>query len=161
MTYWRMQINSEEPRNAVRDTITALAAGYIGIDVPDDVRELATALPAALSPAQRQALAFAQEMAVGDCVLVFTHHFPFALVRVAGGYNYVCSPVPEHGILFRHFRAVDEVRYYADLAPNAREWESILVTEQMAPLKDPNSMSYQLIERWLRAGRDFDAERRA
>ena len=73
-------------------------------------------------------------------------------MRVAGEYNYVCNPVPEHGILFQHFRAVDDARYYADLAPNAREWESILVTARMAPLNDPNSMSYQLIERWLRAG---------
>jgi hypothetical protein len=150
MRYWRMQIHPDEPRNAVRDTITTLAAGYIGMDVPGDVRDLATALPKALSAAQRDALAFAQEMAIGDRVLVFTHNFPFALVRIAGGYNYVCSPVPEHGILFRHFRAVDDVRYYADLAPNAREWESILVTDRMTPLNDPNSMSYQLIERWLR-----------
>jgi hypothetical protein len=91
-------------------------------------------------------------MAVGDRVLVFTHHFPFALARIAGGYNYVHSTIPERGILCRHFRAVDDVRYYADLAPNAREWESILVTERVAPLNDPNSMSYQLVERWLRVG---------
>jgi hypothetical protein len=95
-------------------------------------------------------LAFAEEMAVGDRVLVFAHHFPFALARIAGGYNYVHCPIPERGILHRHFRAVDDVRYYADLAPNAREWESILVTERVGPLSDPNSMSYQLVERWLR-----------
>lgn len=147
-----MQIHADEPRNTVRDTIATLAAGYVGIDAPGDVRDLETMQPRSVSAAQREALAFAQEMDVGDRVLVFTHNFPFALLRIAGSYNYVCSPIPEHGIRFRHFRAVDDVRYYADLAPNAREWESILVTDRMAPLTDPNSMSYQLIERWLRAG---------
>ncbi len=151
MTYWRMQLHPDDLRNTVRDTITTLAAGYIGIDVAGDARDLAAALPRTLSPRQREALAFAQEMTIGDRVLVFTHNFPFALARIAGGYNYVSAPVPEHGILFHHFRAVDDIRYYADLAPNAREWEAILVTERMAPLNDPNSMSYQLIERWLRA----------
>ena len=126
MGYWRMQLHPDEPRNAVRNTIATLAAGYIGIDVPGVVRDLTTTQPVALSAGQREAVAFAQD--------------------------YVCSPVPEHGILFRHFRAVDDVRYYADLAPNAREWESILVTERMAPLNDPNSMSYLLSEHWLRAG---------
>lgn len=150
MGYWRMQIHSDKPRNAVRDTITTLAAGYIGVDVPDDVRDLEAAQPQALSAGQREALAFAQDMCIGDRVLVFTHNFPFALVRISGGYNYVCCPVPERGILFRHFRAVDDARYYADLAPNAREWESILVTDRMAQLSDPNSMSFQLVERWLR-----------
>lgn len=147
-----MQLHPDEPRNVVRNTIATLATGYIGIDVPGEVRDLATAHPMALSARQREAAAFTQEMAVGDRVLVFAHHFPFALVRIAGGYNYVCSPVPAHGILFRHFRAVDDVRYYTDFAPNAREWESILVTERMAPLNDPNAMSYLLIEHWLRAG---------
>ena len=61
------------------------------------------------------------------------------------------TPLPEHGILFRHFRPVDEVRFYADLSPNARERESIPMTGRMAPLNDPNSMSCQSIERWLRA----------
>jgi hypothetical protein len=152
MGYWRMQIHPKEPRSTVRDTIASLAAGYIGIDVSGDSRDLAAAQPKTLSARQLEALAFAQEMAVGDRVLVFAHHFPFALARVAGGYNYVHSPVPERGILYRHFRAVDDVRYYADLVPNAREWESTLVTERVGPLNDPNSMSYQLVERWLRAG---------
>ena len=152
MGYWRMQVHPDDPRHAVRETIASLAAGYIGIDAPGDVRDLGLAQPKALSAGQHDALAFAQEMQIGDRVLVFAHHFPFALVRVAGRYNYVRSPIPERGMLFRHFRPVDDVRYYADLAPNAREWESILMTDRMAPLNDPNSMSYQLIERWLRAG---------
>jgi UDP-2,3-diacylglucosamine pyrophosphatase LpxH len=62
------------------------------------------------------------------------------------------APLHGHGILFRHFRPVEDVRYYADLAPNPREWESIAMTERLAPLRDANSLSYQLIERWLRVG---------
>jgi len=152
MGYWRMQVHPDDPRHSVRETIASLAGGYIGIDAPGEVHDLGLAPPKALSAGQQEALAFAQEMAIGDRVLVFAHHFPFALVRVAGRYNYVRSPIPERGILFRHFRPIDDVRYYADLATNAREWESILMTDRMAPLNDPNSMSYQLIERWLRAG---------
>ena len=46
-------------------------------------------------------------MEVGDWVLLFTHHFPFALVRIAGPYNYIRSTAPEIGAWFRHFRKVD------------------------------------------------------
>jgi hypothetical protein len=152
MTYWRMQVALDDSRTTVRDTILSLAGGYIGIEAPGDTGDLGAAPRDALSAGQREAWSFAQEMAIGDRVLVFTHHYPFALVRIASRYNHVRAPVPEHGILYRHFRRVDEVRCYADLAPNPREWESIAMTERVAPLRDPNSLSYQLIERWLRVG---------
>jgi hypothetical protein len=152
MTYWRMQVHLDDSRTTVRDTVTSIAGGYIGIDAPCDARDLGTVLRDALPASQREAWSFAQEMAIGDRVLVFVHHFPFALVRIAGRYNHVRAPIPELGIVFRHFRRVDDARYYADLAPNPREWESIAMTERVVPLRDPNSLSYQLIERWLRVG---------
>ena len=152
MTYWRMQVHRDDSRTTFRDTITSLAGGYIGIDASGDAGDLGAVLRDTLSAGQREAWAFAQEMATGDRVLVFAHHFPFALAQIAGRYNHVRAPVPEHGILFRHFRRIDDVRYYADLSPNPREWESIAMTERLAPLRDPNSLSYQLIERWLQVG---------
>jgi hypothetical protein len=154
MTYWRMQIHLDDSRTTFRDTIMSLAGGYIGIDSPGDAGDLGAVLRDALPASQREAWAFAQEMAIGDRALVFARHFPFALVRIAGRYNHVRTPIPEHGILFRHFRRIDDARYYADLAQNPREWESIAMTERVAPLRDQNSLSYQLIERWLRVGQE-------
>ena len=152
MAHWRMQVHLDDSRNSVRDTVKCLADGYLGLDAPGDGGDLGTVSRDALPASQREAWSFAQEMAIGDRVLVFAHHFPFALVRIAARDNHVRAPIPEHGILFRHFRRVDDARYYADLAPNPREWESIAMTERLAPLRDPNSFSYQLIERWLRVG---------
>jgi hypothetical protein len=89
-------------------------------------------------------------MAVADRVLIITHHFPFALVRVAGPYNYIRVKAPELGVWFRHFRKVDDVWYYGDLVTDAHGWERLTMTDTISPLRDPGSLSYQLIDRWLR-----------
>lgn len=89
-------------------------------------------------------------MTVGDRVLLFAHHFPFALARISGDYNYIRVAAPEIGVWFRHFRSVDDVRYYGDHITNARNWEPITMTATITPLRDAGSASYQLIERWLR-----------
>jgi hypothetical protein len=91
---------------------------------------------------------FANEMKEGDCVLIIAHHYPFALTTVSGPYNYIRERVPELGIWFRHFRAVDDVRYYADYFTNVRAWEPLTMTDTISPLRDPGSKSYQLIEEW-------------
>jgi hypothetical protein len=98
---------------------------------------------------QRNYWVFAHEMAIDDRVLLFAHHFPFALVRVAGQYNYIRAAAPEIGVWFRHFRAVDDVRYYGDFVTNARAWEPITMTATITPLRERKSASYELIERWL------------
>ena len=90
-------------------------------------------------------------MDVDDRVLLFTHHFPFALVRVAGPYNYIHSIVPEIHVWFRHFRKVDDVRYYGDFVTNAHSWESEVMNATITPLRKRDSASYQLIDRWLGA----------
>jgi hypothetical protein len=56
---------------------------------------------------------------------------------------------PEIGVWFRHFRAVDDVRYFADFKTNAKEWSQITMTDTISPLRDPNSLSYRLIQEWL------------
>jgi hypothetical protein len=71
------------------------------------------------------------------------------LVRVAGPYNYIKYTVPEIGVWFPHFRAVDNVRYFADFITNAREWNPLTMTDTISPLRDPGSRSYRLIEEWL------------
>lgn len=88
-------------------------------------------------------------MDIGDRVLLFSHHYPFALVRVAGPYNYIRSKAPEIGVWFRHFRAVDDVRYYGDFETNVEEWEKIVMTATITPLREPNTASFELIQKWL------------
>lgn len=148
MTYWRMQLHPASSGNAVQHTIESLAAGYIGLDFSSDAGDLLVAQQSALPANQRDYWAFAHEMAEGDLVLIISHHFPVALVRVAGTYNYIRATAPEIGVWFRHFRRIDEVRYYADFKTNAHAWEKTTMTDTISPLREPDSISYRLIESW-------------
>jgi len=94
MTYWRMQLHPAAPGEALWYTVQSLAAGYIGLDFDTnepDVGDLLSpqARQDSLPEKQRDYWAFAHEMAEEDRVLIIVHHFPFALVRVAGPYNYI------------------------------------------------------------------------
>jgi hypothetical protein len=144
-----MQLHPSESEGAVKHTVESLVAGYIGLDFAGDVRDLLTVPQDALPANQRHYWAFAHEMDVGDRVLLFAHHYPFALVRVAGAYNYIRATAPEIGVWFRHFRPVDELRYYGDFVTNAREWESMVMTATITPLREAGSASFKLIRRWL------------
>ena len=151
MTYWRMQLHPSESGEAVRHTVESLAAGYIGLDFATDVGDLLTVDRGSLPDGQREYWAFAHEMDIGDWALVFTHHYPFALARVASQYNYIRRASPEICVWFRHFREVDEVLYYADFVTNANTWERIPMTATITPLRESTSQSHQLIQRWLAA----------
>ena len=127
-----------------------MTAGYIGLDLSTGIADLLTVSQDSLPENQRIYWAFAREMEVGDRVLLFAHHFPFALVRVAGEYNYIRAAAPEIGVWFRHFRRVDDVRYFGDFVTNAQSWEPIVMTATITPLRESSTASFQLIERWLR-----------
>jgi hypothetical protein len=150
MAYWRMQLHPNDSHLAAKHALESLAAGFIGLDFEGDCGDL-TLLPDAsrLKTGEKDYLQFARDMALGDKVLIMLHHFPFALVAVSGPYNYIKTPEPEIGVWFRHFRRVDEVKYFADLVTNAASWEPITMTDTISPLKDPNSKSYKLIQGWL------------
>jgi hypothetical protein len=150
MAFWRMQLHPDQSGQAVQHTVVSLCAGYIGLDFAEDVSDLMTVKRGDLPENQRNYWAFAHEMHEDDRVLLFTHHFPFALARVAGPYNYIRSIAPEINVWFRHFRRVDDVRYYGDLVTNVRNWEPITMTATITPLREPDTESYRLIERWLR-----------
>ncbi len=149
MTYWRMQVHPGDSDKAIKHTVESVSAGYIGLDFITDVHDLLTVTQDMLPENQRNYWAFAHEMEVGDSVLLFAHHFPLALVRVAGPYNYIRAVAPEIGVWFRHFRKIDDVRYYGDFVTDAKKWEAIPMTATITPLRDPQSKSYQLIEEWL------------
>lgn len=148
MSYWRMQLHPEEPGGAMKHSVESLAAGYIGLDFAAEVGELMQTQQSALPATQRDYWAFAHEMAIGDRVLIIVHHFPFAVVTVAGEYNSIRSPEPGIGVWFRHFRRVKDVRYYGDFVTNAKGWEQITMTDTISPLRDPDSKSYRLIDSW-------------
>ena len=151
MTFWRMQLHPAEASHSARHAGQSLAAGFIGLDFEHDVGDLLRAAKSDLGGNQQDYWAFAHEMKEGDTVLVIAHHFPFALVQVKGGYNYMRETAPEIGVWFRHFRRVERVRYYADFVTNARAWEPIKMTDTISPLRDSTSKSYTLIERWRKA----------
>lgn len=148
MTYWRMQLHPSSPEDAVKHTIESLAAGYIGLDFVTKVGDLFETEHTSLPANQKDYWAFAHEMQEGDFVLIVAHHFPFALARVAGPYNYIRSTAPEIGVWFRHFRKIDRIRYYADFKTNALAWDRTTMTDTISPLRDPASMSYRLMEDW-------------
>ncbi len=152
MTHWRMQLHPSEPGEAVGHCVASLAAGYIGLDFASDIGDLLTVDQSSLPERQRDYWAFAHEMMEGEKVLIMAHHFPFALVTVGGPYNFIRHAVPELGVWFRHFRKVRDVRFFADFVTNARTWEPITMTDTISPLRDTQSLSYQLIERWGNAG---------
>jgi hypothetical protein len=149
MAYWRMQLHPSESFHAIQHITQSLTAGFIGLDFAGDVPDLTTVERDSLPPTQEIYYDFAHTMGVGDHVLVFAHHFPFALVEVAGNYNYIREHVPEIGVWFRHFRRVTDVRYYGDFETDARSWERIPMTGTIGALVKPESASWRLIERWL------------
>jgi hypothetical protein len=149
MTYWRMQLHPSESEGAIKHTVESLSAGYIGLDFAVDVPDLMTVTQSELPENQRNYWAFANEMKIGDHVLLFAHHFPFALAKASGEYNYVRAAVPELGVWFRHFRAVEDVRYFGDFITDARTWPQITMTATITPLRKTDTESHQLIEHWL------------
>jgi hypothetical protein len=121
------------------------------LDFAGDVGDLLTVEQGSLPSSQKDYWAFAREMREGDLVLIVAHHFPVALVTVAGPYNYIRSIAPEIGVWFRHFRSVRDVRYYADFITNAHTWEKTTMTDTISPLREPATISYRLIEEWQRS----------
>src|SRR5687768_14770943 len=103
MTFWRMQLHPGEPALSAQYAHQSLAAGFIGLDFTLDTGDLLRANQANLPAGQKDYWAFAHEMTIGDRVLIIAHHFPLALVTVAGEYNYIRRPEPKIGVWFRHF----------------------------------------------------------
>jgi hypothetical protein len=143
-----MQVHPLGSDSPIKDTVESISAGYIGLDFSSNAPDLMT-IPKGKLKSHKNYWAFAHEMKIGDRVLVFAHNFPLALVQIKGEYNYIRSIDPEIGVWFRHFREIDDVRYYWDYVESVNEWENIPMSGTIAPLRNPKSQSYRLIERWL------------
>ncbi len=147
-----MQLHPAEPGDAIGYAAESLAAGFIGLDFRTDVGDLLEASQGDLPDGQKDYWEFAHEMAVGDQILVIVHHYPFALAKVVGEYNYIRRAEPEIGVWFRHFRRIDRqlLRFYADRLTNPKAWDRITMTDTISPLRDPSTQSFQLIKAWLK-----------
>jgi hypothetical protein len=145
MKYWRMQLHPDDSGNSAFHSGESLSAGFIGLDFAAVVGDLSIESIENIPNHQRDYLAFANQMEVGDKVLIISHHFPFAVCTISGEYNYIKTPVPELGVWFRHFRRVNEVKYYADFVTNARSWEQIIMTDTISPLVSEGTLSLNLI----------------
>ncbi len=148
MKYWRMQLHPKEAKIAVQHTVKSLAAGFIGLDF-DDGDQPGDLRLANKKDSRQEVKDFwcIKEMERNDKVLVFVHNFPFALVNVAGEYDYTTDPV-EVGVWFKHFRRVDKIKYYADWKTNPRDWKNLVMPCRIQGLIDTESASYKLIEQW-------------
>ncbi len=151
MRYWRMQLHPGDSDRSAEYAARCLAAGFIGLDFPEDPGDLTKIRREELATTQRDFWDFAHTMSPGDWVLVIVHHFPYALTRVQGGYNYLKAEPEEMGIWFRHFRKIDETAFYADYLKDATSWERITMTDTISVLTTPDTKSRMLIDEWLAA----------
>jgi len=146
MNYWRMQLHPNEPEIATFYASQSVAAGFIGLDFATEVGDLLAEEHQNILASQKDYLAFAKDMQIGDKVLIIVHHFPFAVVTVNGDYNYIRRTEPELGVWFRHFRRIKDVFYFADYVTNAKSWEQYTMTDAISILRDTSSKSYRLIQ---------------
>ncbi|MDA8621995.1 hypothetical protein N9L48_05035 [Psychrosphaera sp.] len=146
MQYWRMQLHPDDAKNSAFYSQQSLAAGLIGLDFATEVGDLLASEHKHILSSQKDYLYFAKDMKVGDKVLIISHHYPVAVVTVSGEYNYIRRTEPEIGVWFRHFRRVQDIKYFADHVTNAKSWEQYIMTDTISILKDKNSKSYKLID---------------
>jgi hypothetical protein len=144
-----MQLHPNFPGKSVFHSSTCLSAGFVGLDFRWDVGDLHRASYDDIPQEEKVQWAFAHEMKEEDQVLIFAHHYPFALATIAGPYNYIRTPVPEIGVWFRHFRRISDVKYFSDFRTNASSWKALPMTATLTPLRSSDSASQQLINEWL------------
>lgn len=144
-----MQLHPGDSAHATKHTIESLAARFVGLDFYRDTGDMTKIKKERLPANQHDYWTFANEMEIGDIILIITHHFPFALATVSGNYNYIRKKAPELGVWFRHFRKVKDVKYYADYVTNANSWQHLTMTDTISPLHDSKSQSYKLIKGWI------------
>lgn len=145
MNYWRMQLHPEDPERSVQYASQSLTAGFIGLGFATEVGDLEFEDESRIPVHQRDYRAFANEMNVGDRVLIIAHHFPFGVCTVTGPYNYIKNVEPKLGVWFNHFRRVNEIRFFADYRTNAQTWEPIKMTDTISPLRNDRTLSLALL----------------
>ena len=152
MNYWRMQLHPNDSAKAILHSTRSLGRGYIGLDFTDpSPGDLMVGDRAAITQSQRNYVCFADTMDVDDLVLVVAHHYPHALVKVKGNYNYIRGPRKELGVWFKHFRRVKVLGYYADYETNPANWMRTRMPNTISVLHDRSRPLHKLIEKWNKA----------
>ena len=151
MAYWRMQLHPADSAKSILHATRSLGRGYIGLDFSSPPGDLINVDPASIPKSQRDYVDFAHTMALDDLVLIVAHHYPHALAKVIGDYNYIRRPDEELGVWFRHFRRVEVLGYYADYETNPANWKKTTMTDTISILRDRRGISYTLIEEWNNA----------
>ena len=146
-----MQLHPNDSAKAILHSTRSLGLGYIGLDFADPPGDLTDVDSETIPQSQRDYVNFAHTMAVDDLVLVVAHHYPHALVKVKGNYNYIRDPRKELGVWFRHFRRVKVLGYYADYETNPANWMQTTMTDTISVLRDQSGISYTLITEWSNA----------
>lgn len=156
MNYWRMQLHPDEARWAMEYASQSIAAGFIGLDfaLTEDgnvVGDLLADNNQKILSHQNDYFPFATEMDVDDKVLIMVHNRPFAVVTVAGGYNYIRRSEPELKIWFRHFRKIKSPIYFSDFVVGRGGWlqENFVMANTIQPLINPDTISYRLIQEMI------------
>ena len=143
-----MQLHPADSAKSVLHSTRSLGLGYIGLDFSKPLGDLTNVNPASIPQSQRDYADFAHTMALDDLVLIVAHHYPHALAKVIGDYNYIRNPHEDLGVWFRHFRRVEVLGYYADYVTNPADWKKTTMTDTISILRDRSGISYTLIEEW-------------
>ena len=98
-------------------------------------------------------LRFANAMTVGDYVLIAPHSAPLALCVVASDYIYDELAKGREGIVFRHFRFVKSLTFFADVF-SRKDWPNWNLSGQgtIGQIREKNQ-AFALIEKWRKKRR--------
>lgn len=149
MNYFRMQLHPDDSGQASKHASESISAGFVGLGFDEDPGDLTKVTPdkAQLSNNEHSYWEILN-IQKGDFILVMSHHYPFALVQVEEGYNYIKKPVHELGIWFNHFVRIDKLatRYYSDYITNPANWTKIVAIMTLQKLVKTDTLSYAVIE---------------
>jgi hypothetical protein len=151
-----MQLHPDDGRWAMEFASHSIARGFIGLDfdLKEDgnvVGDLLADNNQKISSHQNDYVPFATEMDADDKVLIMVHNRPFAVVTVAGEYNYIRRTEPKLDVWFRHFRSIKDPIYFSDFVVGKGEWlqENFVMPNTIQPLNNPDKISYRLIQEMI------------
>ncbi|WCL50760.1 hypothetical protein [Leptospira sp. GIMC2001] len=152
MNYYRMQLHPDDSKQSSRYASESISAGFVGLGFVTDPGDLTKIKPqdTILSINENTYWAIT-DIEPGDFILIMSHHFPYALVKVTEGYNYIKKPVPELGIWFNHFVRVEKkfTKYYSDFITNPKDWQNITTTMTIQKLINIDTISMKVIKEMM------------
>ena len=148
--FWCMQLHPNASEVADERTRECLEAGYIGLDFEHKLKDLRSetreSTPAETN--ERHYYDFYELMDIGDIVAVVLRNKPVALVKVIGEYKYTPNPPGKVGIWCSHYRKVEILSDYKDVAQKLPD--SPLKASKAIQIVNPTSQQhYPFILEWF------------